>query len=138
MASGVESGSMEVVGYEERPISTTGVIVTSPSWIAGAVVVMSDTLYQSSGGDDSVVEVERRSDSLHGVLSDTARDSAATAQGFGDDLGSGLEMTAALTDRRDQLLDHGDEAPLHRNVADRSIDVPRLHVTHLIRVRVER
>src|ERR1700757_1292714 len=124
MASGVESGNMEVVGNEERPISTTGVMVTSPSWIVGAVVVMSDTLHHSSGSDDSIVEAKRRSNSLHRFRSDAARDGAAAAQGESDDLGSGFEMTAALTDRYEQLLDHGDEAPLHRHVTDCSLDVP--------------
>jgi len=32
-ASARESGSMEAVGKDERPISTTGVMATSPSFI---------------------------------------------------------------------------------------------------------
>src|SRR5215475_7098944 len=58
MASGVESGSMEVVGNEERPISITGVIETSPSWIAAVLVVMSDTLHHSPAAA-STVRLER-------------------------------------------------------------------------------
>src|SRR5215471_4350882 len=104
MASGVESGSMDVVGNEERPISTTGVMVTSPSWIAAVLVVMSDTLHHSTSRDDRVVEPKRRSNGLHGVRSNVARDGAAASKRFGDDLGSGFEMTAALADRRKQLL----------------------------------
>src|SRR5262245_25471663 len=109
MASGVESGSMEVVGNEERPTSTTGTMVTSPGWIAGAVVVMCETLHHSSSRHDRVVEVERRSNGLHGFHSDPARDGTTARQGFSDHRRARFEMTAALTDRREQLLDHGDE-----------------------------
>src|SRR5262245_45406590 len=77
-ASGVESGSIEVVGNEERPISTTEVMVTSLSWMAGAVVVMGDTLppppsceRRPSVAGDCCVELERRPDRLHGALRDT-------------------------------------------------------------------
>src|SRR5262249_21893966 len=84
-----------------------------------------------------VIELQRLSNRLHRLRGHATFERAPAPEGLRRDQRSRLEIPAALADRRQHALQDGHEAPLHWNVADRSLHVPRLELIDLLRVRIE-
>src|SRR5262245_35667751 len=85
-----------------------------------------------------VVELQRLSDRLHGLCGRAPRNIAPASQRLRHNHRLRLELPAALADRRQGVLEDSNEAPLHLDVADRSLHVPRLQLIDLLRIRIER